>query len=68
MVLRSRKHQRPDAGALAGEQYPVESHGNYGPQAALVIVDPENQSTLRDGKAHLILIGFPIPEKIGDQN
>ncbi|MGP8025076.1 MAG: ThiF family adenylyltransferase [Methanobacterium sp.] len=28
----------------------------------------ENQSTLRDGKAHLILIGFPIPEKIGDQN
>ncbi|MEN6291401.1 MAG: ThiF family adenylyltransferase, partial [Methanobacterium sp.] len=28
----------------------------------------ENSRSLRDGKRHLLLLGFPIPEKIGSEN
>lgn len=31
-------------------------------------ITKENSVTMRDGKQHLLLLGFPIPEKIGGKN
>src|ERR1019366_6737263 len=74
MVLGGRKHQGPEAGAPAGEDQPVESHGDGGPQAAFAVVDPEDQHSLgRERRTaplqqRLLIVGGQILQDIQNQN